>query len=139
MRRKEPRMTRPLIAVVNDDTTFLELMNELLTEEGYRTILLKEGDRAYQSILKEKPDLIILDIRLEHPEMGWMILELIRLNPVTTDIPVIIASADSTALKAKAELLAKQEIDSLEKPFRLQELVAKIEKYLPNAADPKSS
>ncbi len=126
-------MTQPLIAVVNDDTTFLELMNDLLAEHGYRTVLIKEGDKAYKTIRKEKPALVILDIRLEHPEAGWMVLELVRLDPETTNIPVIVTSADALALKAKAELLQEQGIDSLEKPFRLENLMTKIEKHLPNA------
>ncbi len=123
-------MDKPLIAVVNDDTTFLELMNDLLSDEGYRTMLIKEGDKAYKRLREEKPDLVILDIRLEHPEMGWLILELIQLDPTTAMIPVIVTSADSVALKAKADLLARQGIDSLDKPFRLNELITKIDRRL---------
>jgi CheY-like chemotaxis protein len=123
---------KPLIAVVNDDTTFLELMNDLLADQGCRTILIKEGDKAYRTIRHEKPALVILDIRLEHAEGGWMVLELIRLDPETTNIPVIVTSADAAALKAKAEMLQAIGVDCLEKPFRLADLVRKVEKHLPN-------
>ena len=67
------------IAVVNDDTAFLQLMHDLLTEEGYDPVICKEGDAAYELIKKRKPRLVILDIRMEHPDTGWMILECIRL------------------------------------------------------------
>jgi CheY-like chemotaxis protein len=89
-------MAQPLIAVVNNDLPFLDLMKELLTEEGYRVILHHEGDTAYALIRKEQPDLVILDIRLEYPEAGWTVLDLIQLDPETTHIPVILCSADPT-------------------------------------------
>ncbi len=127
-------MSKPLIAVVNDDTTFLGLMQDLLDGQGYRTMLITEGDEAYHKIRKEKPELVILDIRLEHAESGWVVLDLLRLDPETTSIPVIITSADAQALKAKTEMLAAQGIDCLEKPFRLADLIVKVEKRCPNAS-----
>jgi DNA-binding response OmpR family regulator len=99
-----------LIAVVDNDLPFLNLMQELLTEEGFRVILHHEGDTAYALIRKEQPDLVILDIRLEHPEAGWKVLELIRLDPETTHIPVIVCSADSS-LREKAAMLQDQRFD----------------------------
>ena len=74
-------MANPLIAVVNNDTDFLTLMDELLCDEGYQTIVHREGSTAYQMIRSKKPDLVIIDIRLQNPEARWKILELIRLQP----------------------------------------------------------
>ena len=116
-------MSDQLIAVVNDDTLFLDLMNRLLVEEGYRTLLITEGSRAYGVLREERPDLIVLDVRLEHPEGGWKVLELIRLDPETADIPVIICSADSRFLREKGELLREKRCDVLEKPFELDDLL----------------
>jgi two-component system, cell cycle response regulator len=90
-------MAAPLVAVVNDDTEFLDLMNLLLTDQGYQTILHSEGKTAYRMIRQRKPDLVILYLRLEHPEGGWKIMELLRLDPDTTHIPVIVCAADSRA------------------------------------------
>jgi DNA-binding response OmpR family regulator len=114
-----------LIAVVDNDLPFLNLMQELLTEEGFRVILHHEGDTAYALIRKEQPDLVILDIRLEHPEAGWKVLELIRLDPETTHIPVIVCSADSS-LREKAAMLQDQRCEMLEKPFDLDRLLGTI-------------
>ncbi|HBY95390.1 MAG TPA: hypothetical protein DEP84_15800 [Chloroflexi bacterium] len=82
-------MATPRIAVVNDDTAFLNLMHELLTDEGYETIIWAESERAYDMIRRVKPDLVILDIRMGHPEAGWTILDLVRLDPTTAHIPVV--------------------------------------------------
>ena len=74
-------MSKPLIAIVNDDTAFLELMHDLLTEEGYQAIIEKERGDAPKVIRDKQPALIILDIRMDHPESGMQILEVIRLDP----------------------------------------------------------
>ena len=119
-------MTSPLVAVVNDDTAFLELMQELLSSEGYRTVIHRESDTAYDALRNAMPALVILDIRMEHPEGGWTVLELLRLDPTTTGIPVIVCSADSVQLKAKREQLHRHRALALEKPFDLDELLQMV-------------
>ncbi len=119
-------MARPTIAVVNDDPAFLELMQDLLTDERYSTILLHEGNGAYEAIRQQRPDLVILDLRLEHPEAGWKTLELVRLDPETTDIPVIICSADTRALRDKEGWLRDRDVKILEKPFNLDDLLEMV-------------
>lgn len=119
-------MAKPLIAVVNDDTIFLELMHDLLTSEGYRTAIWKEGDTAYEMIKEHRPLLVILDIRMERPDTGWMVLELLRLDPTTAHIPVIICSADTEQIRAKEAYLRDKRCDILEKPFLLEDLLAKV-------------
>ncbi len=127
-------MDKPLIAIVNDDTQFLSLMNDLLSDEGYRTELINTSDKAYKEIRKLKPALVILDIVTDKPESGWKILELLQLDPETTNIPVILASADVLAIREKRDSLAHHGIDSIEKPFNLDDLLAKVEQHLPGAS-----
>lgn len=119
-------MAETTIAVVNNDTDFLSLMDELLTMEGYNTVVCREGDRAYDFLKNLRPDLVILDIRLEHAETGWTILELLRLDPALTQIPVIVCSADAPFLRAKAPTLYELHCDILEKPFDLDTLLEKV-------------
>ncbi|HET8631477.1 MAG TPA: response regulator [Thermomicrobiales bacterium] len=119
-------MAEPLIAVMNDDTAFLDLMHELLTGEGYRCFICKESDRVYATIKERRPDLVILDIRMGSPEAGWTALEILRLDPATAHIPVIVCSADTPFLHAKEEALRALRCDILEKPFDLDMLLAKI-------------
>ncbi len=127
-------MDKPLIAIVNDDTIFLSLMEDLLSEEGYRTELINSSDKAYKEIRKLKPALVILDIVMDKPESGWTILELLQLDPETTNIPVILASADARFIREKSDWLEQHGIDSLEKPFNLDDLLVKVEEHLPGAS-----
>ncbi|MHB8646108.1 MAG: response regulator [Thermomicrobiales bacterium] len=127
-------MAKSLIAVVNDDTLFLELMHDLLREEGYRTAIWKEGDKAYEMIKEHRPALVILDIRMERPDTGWMVLELMRLDPATAQIPVIICSADTSRIRAKEAYLREKGCDVLEKPFLLEDLLGKVRAFIGPAA-----
>jgi len=117
----------PKIAVINDDSVFLDLMHDLLEEsEGYRVAVCKEGDQAYQFVKQLVPDLVILDIRIGHQENGWVILELLTLDPRTRSIPVIVCSAAITDLQAHQPMLDALGVDVLAKPFDLEMLLEKV-------------
>lgn len=118
-------MTR--IAVVNDDTDFLTLMCEVLTEKGWDAYALREGDSAFELLRQDHPDLIILDVRMDTPEMGWDILNLLTLDSETRVIPVIVCSADMVALHEKADWLEQHGIGVLPKPFDLDDLYQRVQ------------
>ncbi len=128
-------MTKSLVAVVNDDTLFLELMHDLLTQEGYRAVIWKEGDKAYEMIKEHRPVLVVLDIRMEHPDTGWMVLELMRLDPETAHIPVVICSADTSRIRAKEAYLREKGCAVLEKPFLLEDLLEKVQAFIGPASE----
>ena len=119
--------TRARIIVINDDTDFLTLMSELLSEtEDYDVQICREGSRAYQFVKEQRPDLVILDIRIEGQEAGWTILECLTLDPKTHQIPVIVCSAAIRELQAHQEVLEAYGIDVLSKPFDLDTLLEKV-------------
>jgi CheY-like chemotaxis protein len=125
----EPRRAR--VAVVNDDTVFLDLMRELLEqEENYEVLICKEWDGAYQFIRDTRPDLIIQDIRIGGEEHGWTILNLLTLDPETRPIPVIVCSAAIQSLHEHQEWLTQYGIRALPKPFDLDTLLNSIEEML---------
>ncbi len=119
-----------LIAVLNDNDAFLVLMRTILTDEGYRVIVRVEGKNRYEMVLREMPDLVILDIRLETPDAGMVILELLRLNPKTAAIPVIVCTSDVRFLRENRDALASKGYLMLEKPFDLDELLTKVRSAL---------
>jgi DNA-binding response OmpR family regulator len=121
---------RPMIAVVNQDTIFLTLMEELLSEEGYHTYIEKEGDKAYVSIKKYKPDLVVLDIRINDPESGFKVIDLIRLDPDTMHIPIIVCSTATQLIRENESRLNEKNCDILMKPFHLDELLMKVQAIL---------
>ena len=122
---------RARIALINDDTAFLELMRELLQEiEGYEVLICKEGDKAYEYVKAQRPDLIILDIRMGGEEVGWTVLELLTLDPETRPIPLLVCSAAIRDLQEHEPLLRRYGVDVLPKPFDLDALLEKVEAAL---------
>ena len=121
------------IAAINDDTVFLDLLYELLTEEGYEVHVLKEANSAFERVRELKPDAIILDIRMDHPVSGWQVLELIKLEPALTNIPIVICSADLIALQERATHLQSKGCEILAKPFDLDDLLGVLRRIMPSA------
>lgn len=127
------------IIVVNNDTDFLTLMKEVLESRGWEAVVCREGTGAYPLIKAQPPDLVVLDIRMETPESGWNVLELLKLDPVTKNIPVVVCSAAALDLKSKEQWLYDRGIDVLLKPFELDDLYNAIERAVAvGAAKPTS-
>jgi CheY-like chemotaxis protein len=119
------------IAVINDDTVFLDLMRELLESEGgYEALICREWEDAHGFVKEHKPALVILDIRIAGEERGWTILNLLTLDPATRDIPVIVCSAAVQSLHEHQHLLDKFGICALPKPFDLDTLLETVERML---------
>jgi DNA-binding response OmpR family regulator len=119
-------MPRPVIAVVEDEPDILLIMDDLLQFAGYETILCMRGEDAYHTIRNLKPDLIILDLFLEHPHAGEQLLGMLDIDPTTRQIPVIICSAHLHTLGHRAELLQQAGHVLLAKPYEPEELLVAI-------------
>lgn len=125
-------MAKQRIAIINDDDVYMELMKGLLEDEGYKATIWDRRENAYYTIKRERPDLIIIDIRLQNREDGWKILEQVRLDPMTTHIPAIVCSADTQFLRWKRRQLQELDCAVLEKPFRLADLLRAVRTVLGN-------
>ena len=116
-------MTR--IMVVNDSMEFLQLMEELLTGEGYDVSLVETGAGTRAAAKQIRPDLLILDVRL--PDMnGFEVLNLLRLDPDTQAIPVLLCTAAVRDVQAQEAVLRERGVPVLFKPFDLDDLLTAI-------------
>src|SRR5689334_5089441 len=91
---QETAMASQTILVANDDQTYVSTVQELLASVGYPHVMAHAGGGAFQRIRDEQPDLVVLDINLVNPGRGWQILDLLKLHPKTTHIPVILCATD---------------------------------------------
>ena len=89
------------IAVVNHDAVFLSLVRKILETEGYEAIICPEGTAAHEIISTGQPDLVLLDTWLEFRESGWTLLQTLRLDERTRDIPVVVATSDPETTKTQ--------------------------------------
>jgi len=128
---EQHRGSRGRLAVINDDTAFLQLMHDLLeNEEHFEVLIHREWDNAYEFVKEQRPDLLILDIRIGGEERGWTILNLLTLDPITRPIPVIVCSAAIQSLHEHQAWLDKFGVCALPKPFDLDTLLEMVDRML---------
>lgn len=120
----------PLIVVTNHDYHFLELMQGLLVKGGYRVIVLQSTSGVYQTIQREQPALAIIDTPIRERDEGWHLLVMLRLNPLTMALPILICSANIQRMRDNAELLEAMGCKLLEKPSDLDEMLAVIREII---------
>lgn len=117
---------RPLVAIVNKDATFVQLLDTVLRDQGYDTLLVEAGDIAHQSIKQQRPHVIILDIDSGAPAASWRLVDLLYLDPETAQIPLIICSLADQALAERRDKLIATGGTIVEKPFLIDELLTPV-------------
>ena len=114
--------------VVDDVPTNLEILEEILSSQGYSVRSFTSGYSAFSSALNSPPDLILLDIMM--PEInGFELCQQFKDNPTLKDIPVIFISAlNDTENIVKA--FTQGGVDYITKPFKEGEVFARIKTHL---------
>lgn len=123
-------MMRKKIVVVEDDKDISNGIKILLRAEGYNVISVNEDfENAINLIIKENPQLILMDIQLTNIS-GIKITRQLKLSPNTTQIPVIALTA-LTQKKQINKIMQESGCNGyLPKPFLKQELINIIELYI---------
>ncbi len=120
------------IVIVDDEENIRELVGDLLESENFKVIKCADTDEGYKRILKSKPDLVILDVKM--PQIGGIELcRLLRENIETRNIPVIMLTVESTETD-KVIGFGVGADDYITKPFSNRELVARIRALLRRAS-----
>ena len=117
-------VTRARILVVDDTLDNLEMMEEILTVEGYDVELAHNGHEALEIIKLSPPDLLLLDFMM--PEMNGYEVTL-RLQKSQVQFPILWV----TGFDEGRELAKELGVDVLLKPIRLHKLLAKVQSFLP--------
>lgn len=116
------------ILIVDDDPELVQLIGYTLYAEGYQTVVAHSGEEALQLVERERPDLIILDVMM--PGMsGIEVCDVLREDPETTNLPIIILSA-RTQVPYRIEGLQAGADEYLTKPISLKEMVARVDALL---------
>ena len=122
---------RARLAVIDDDTAFLQLMHDLFEDKaGFDVLIHREWDDAHEFVKEQQPDLVILDIRIGGEERGWTILNLLTLDPKTRPIPVIVCSAAIQSLHEHQSWLETFGICALPKPSDIELLLETVDRAL---------
>lgn len=122
---------RPRISVVNDNPDFLELMSAILDDDAGYDVSLFDGEKtSIDELVSSEPDLVIVDLVLGGAS-GWEIVTLTRAEPKLADLPIIICSADVSALRERSDELGRiGNVHILEKPFSLDEITDAVARLI---------
>ncbi len=128
--------TSPKILFVDDDRDFLVAQTAFFGGRGYTVVTVDRMDGALERISEEKPDVIVLDLMMEHYDSGFMLGRRIRQDPALGKVPIIMLSgvAATTGHKFGSEQAGLKEwvkLDAfLDKPVTGRQLLKVITEKL---------
>jgi len=118
----------PRILVVEDDSDNGEYLVRLLEETGFQTLLATTAAEAIRVARRERPDLVLMDVRLAEGD-GRAAARELKAAAETAAIPIVAVTALALDGDREACLAAGCD-DYLSKPFRPRELLAKMRTLL---------
>ena len=127
--KKSTKSTRkPFILLVDDNKDNQYAVKFILEEQGYRILFASNGKQGIKQALKQKPDLILMDLMMPGID-GYKATQKIRENSEMKKTPIIAMTA-KTAQEDKKRAIKAGCNEYLSKPFTLDSILAKVEKWL---------
>ena len=118
------------ILVVDDEADIVGWLKHLLSHSGYRVTEAYDGIQALEAVKAEKPDLILLDMKMPRMD-GRTTLRRLRADDEYRDIPVIVLSANAVTDDAERRQLVELGVkEFMSKPVTVEQLTAEIRKHL---------
>ncbi|MDD5194570.1 MAG: ATP-binding protein [Candidatus Omnitrophica bacterium] len=124
-----PLKAKDKVLVIDDDRGILDTIKKFLEKEGYDVAILEKGLDAIETMQKEEPDLVILDMKLKDTS-GYEVIGRMKSNKHTLRIPIVAMSGypvELTKVKDREEELA---LASLAKPFDMKDLLSVVHAQL---------
>ena len=118
----------PTVLVVDDLPVNSALLAGILKREGFRVITAARGPEARELARSQHPDVVLLDIVMPE-ETGFETCSRLKVDPETSDIPVLFISALED-VKDKVHGLHLGAVDYISKPFQAEEVLARVRVHL---------
>lgn len=128
--KKLTKMEKKKVMIVEDDNVLSQAMSLSLKNDDYELIVATDGGEAERLIQQEVPDLVFLDLLLP-VKNGFEVLKIVRQNPITKDIPVVVLSNyDEVSSTDEAKKLGVKEY-IVKANMGIDDLPKIVRKYLP--------
>ena len=121
-------MAASRILVADDDPAVLQTITWVLKEHGYEVTSAQGGQALFEQLESRMPDLVLLDVILPDAD-GYQVLERIKADDRWRDLPVLMVSSLPPE-EATVKTLGLGAADFIRKPFRVRELLARIQAQL---------
>jgi two-component system response regulator VicR len=117
------------IVCIEDEPDMIELLRAILEGKGFEFIAADGGVEGLKVVREERPDLILLDLMM--PDMdGWEVFQQVKDDPELSKIPVVVVTAKAQSIDKVLGLYIARAEDYITKPFKVQDLVDSIEKFI---------
>lgn len=116
-----------LIMVIDDDLEVLVMVGQILDIAGYDVILFPTIFDNLADVAALAPDLILIDMMIEHEPKGANMLGSLLGNEGTAKIPIVACTGAARAAHITQEFLRELNIPLLRKPFAIDELLRTVE------------
>ena len=117
------------VVCIEDEPEMIDLVRLILGRKGFYVIGANGGIEGLETVRREKPDLILLDLMM--PDMdGWEVYQQIKADSGLREIPVIVVTAKAQSIDKVLGLHIAKVDDYITKPFGPQELLESVEKIL---------
>ena len=121
------------ILAVDDEKHIVRLVQVNLERQGYEVVTASDGKEALEMVEQENPDLVVLDVMMPYMD-GFEVLQNLRRNPSTREIPVIMLTAK--AQDADVFRGWQSGVDCyLTKPFNPMELISFVKRIFKSLED----
>lgn len=116
------------ILIADDEPNILISLEFLMKREGYAVVLARDGQEALEAVLRERPDLVLLDVMMPL-KSGFDVCHEVRANEAVKDTPIVMLTAKGRDTDV-AKGLALGASAYMTKPFSTRELVQKVQSLL---------
>lgn len=117
-------MTEPsLVVVVDDDRTLADLITEVLEYAGFGSLVFDDPEIAVGQISGIRPAVVLIDVCISWRERAWEAIVQLCDDPQTSDIPLVVCTADDGFMREHATDLVARGIPCLSKPFEIDNLI----------------
>jgi len=121
-------MVKKRVLIIEDNMDTFELVHFVLEKNNYETLLAVNGRDGVNAAIKQKPDLIIMDLSM--PEMdGWTATNLIKKNSELKSIPLIVLTAHTLPGDRQRAMDAGCD-EYITKPMDMGDLMESIEYWV---------
>ena len=115
------------ILIVDDNLMNLQVLFNLLSQEGFRILVAKNGQSAIEKAQYSLPDLILLDVLMPGID-GFETCKQLKADAITQDIPIIFMTALMEA-EHKIKGFNLGAVDYITKPFQHQEVLLRVKTH----------
>jgi DNA-binding response OmpR family regulator len=117
------------VLIVDDDMTLRELYEERMKAEGFVIVSASDGEEAIDKTIKEKPDVILLDIMM--PKInGIDVMKMLREKEETKNIPIIILTALIQEIDKIKDIMGPKDGYLVKSEIMPKDVVDKVNKSL---------